>query len=40
LSIANLRGISKVELNVKMEIEGNKKTAFDGNIFFLYHFNK
>jgi len=40
LSITDLRGISKVELNVKMEIEGNKKTAFDGNIFFVYHFNK
>lgn len=40
LSITDLRGISKVELKVKMEIEGNKKPAFEGNIFFLYHFNK
>ena len=39
-SIANLRGISKVQLKVKMEIEGNPKPAFDGHIVFLYHFNK
>ncbi len=39
-SIANLRGISKVQLRVSMEIEGNKKPAFDGEIVFLYHFNK
>lgn len=39
-SIANLRGISKVQLRVQMEIEGNKKPAFDGEVTFLYHFNK
>lgn len=39
-SITNLRGISKVQLQVSMEIEGNKKPAFDGQIVFLYHFNK
>lgn len=39
-SIANLRGISKVQLRVSMEIEGNKKPAFDGEAIFLYHFNK
>ncbi len=38
-SIANLRGISKVQLKVSMEIEGNKKSAFDGEVTFLYHFN-
>lgn len=40
LSLMNLRGISKVQLRVKMEIEGNKKPAFEGEITFLYHFNK
>jgi len=37
-SISNLRGISKVKLDIAMEIEGNKKPAFEGNITFLYHF--
>ncbi len=37
-SISNLRGISKVQLDVKMEIEGNRKPAYEGNITFLYHF--
>lgn len=39
-SITNLRGISKVQLRVSMEIDGNKKPAFDGEAIFLYHFNK
>lgn len=39
-SIADLKGISKVQLKVSMEIEGNKKPAFSGLITFLYHFNK
>ncbi|MGE4586396.1 MAG: MaoC family dehydratase [Mangrovibacterium sp.] len=39
-SIADLRGISKVTLKVTMEIEGNKKPAFEGEITFLYHFNR
>ena len=37
-SISNLRGISKVQLDVMMEIEGNKKPAYEGTITFLYHF--
>jgi acyl dehydratase len=37
-SISNLRGISKVKLDIAMEIEGNKKPAFEGNVTFLYHF--
>jgi acyl dehydratase len=37
-SVTNLRGISKVQLEVKMEIEGNKKPAFEGIMTFLYHF--
>jgi acyl dehydratase len=39
-SISDLRGISKVQLEVKMEIEGNKKPAFEGIVTFLYHFIK
>jgi len=38
-SVANLRGITKIQLNVYMEIEGNKKPAFEGIMTFLYHFN-
>ena len=37
-AVNNLKGISKVQLNVVMEIEGNRKPAFEGNITFLYHF--
>ena len=37
-SLANLRGIAKLQLKVVMEIEGNKKPAFDGLVTFLYHF--
>ena len=37
-SVANLRGISKIQLNVTMEIEGNRKSAYEGTITFLYHF--
>jgi acyl dehydratase len=37
-SLKNLRGVSKAEIEVSMEIKGNNKTAFDGHIVFLYHF--
>ncbi|MDP3916404.1 MAG: MaoC family dehydratase [Bacteroidota bacterium] len=37
-SVTNLRGISKIQLNVTMEIEGNRKSAYEGTITFLYHF--
>jgi len=40
LTIANLRGISKAELEVTMEIKDNPKPAFSGIFQFLYHFNK
>lgn len=40
LSVTNLRGITKVQLNICMEIEGNKKPAFEGTTTFLYHFIK
>lgn len=38
-SVLNLRGITKAEIDVKLEIKGNKKPAFDATIIFLYHFN-
>jgi acyl dehydratase len=37
-SVKNLRGITKAEIEVWMEIDGNKKTALDATIVFLYHF--
>lgn len=37
-SVTNLRGISKIQLDITMEIEGNKKPAFVGGTTFLYHF--
>ncbi|MDP2888705.1 MAG: MaoC family dehydratase [Bacteroidota bacterium] len=37
-SVTSLRGISKIQLNVTMEIEGNRKSAYEGVITFLYHF--
>ena len=37
--IKNLRGIAKVQVAITMEIEGEKKPAYDGLINFLYHFN-
>ena len=38
-SLINLRGTSKAEIQVCMEIKDNKKTAMDALIVFLYHFN-
>ncbi|HJV77927.1 MAG TPA: MaoC family dehydratase [Paludibacter sp.] len=37
-SVKNLRGITKAEIQVSMEINGNRKTALDATIIFLYHF--
>jgi len=37
-SVTNLRGITKIQLTVYMEIEGNKKPAFEGIMTFIYHF--
>jgi len=37
-SVTNLRGITKIQLDISMEIEGNKKPAFEGIMTFLYHF--
>ena len=38
LNIINLKGITKVELSVVLEIKGNPKPAFTGTLVFLYHF--
>ncbi len=37
-SIINLRGTAKAEVEVVMEIRGNKKHAFKGVVVFLYQF--
>ena len=39
LNIINLRGVTKVELDVSLEIKDNNKPAFVGTLVFLYHFN-
>jgi acyl dehydratase len=36
--LADLRGITRLQLKVKMEIEDKKKPAYEGLITFLYHF--
>jgi acyl dehydratase len=38
-SIANLRGITKFEVDVALEIKDNAKPAFNGLLVFLYHFH-
>jgi acyl dehydratase len=38
-SLADLRGITKVQLKVVLEIKDNPKPAFNAQIVFLYHFN-
>jgi acyl dehydratase len=40
LSLKNLRGITKAQIEVTMEIKDSKKPAFNGTITFLYHFNE
>jgi len=37
-AIVNLRGITKATIAVEMEIEGQKKPAYTGEVVFLYHF--
>ncbi|MDB5010059.1 MAG: putative enoyl-CoA hydratase 1, partial [Mucilaginibacter sp.] len=39
VAIVNLRGITKATIGVEMEIEGEKKPAYSGEVVFLYHFN-
>jgi acyl dehydratase len=37
-ALTNLRGISKTEMNVTLEIKDNPKPSFTATIIFLYHF--
>ena len=37
-SIANLRGITKATIAAELEINGQSKPAFRGEVIFLYHF--
>ncbi|TAJ14556.1 MaoC family dehydratase [Marinilabiliaceae bacterium JC017] len=37
--VKNLRGVTKAFIGIKLEIEGNRKPAYEGEIVFLYHFN-
>ena len=37
-SIKNLRGIAKIQVKIVVEIEGQKKPAYDALVAFLYHF--
>lgn len=37
-SIVDLRGISKAQLDITLEIKDAKKPAFTGSLIFLYHF--
>jgi acyl dehydratase len=38
VSVTTLRGIVKAQLHATLEIEGSKKSAYDSEIIFLYHF--
>jgi len=35
----NLRGTVKATIGIKLEIEGSRKPAYEGEIVFLYYFN-
>lgn len=37
-SLINLRGTTKAEVSIKMEIKDQKKAAFEAKVLFLYHF--
>ena len=39
VSVVNLRGTVKAQIKVTLEIEGSKKSAYEGDVVFLYHFN-
>lgn len=39
INAVNLRGVCRANIGVKLEIEGNKKPAYEAEIVFLYHFN-
>ncbi len=38
--LRNLRGITRVAFGVEMEIKGEKRPAYKGNIILLYHFKQ
>lgn len=38
LSIADLRGVTKVVIEATLKINGQAKPAYSGNVVFLYHF--
>jgi len=38
-NIQNLRGIAKAEVEVRIEVEGQRKPALEGIASFLYYFN-
>jgi acyl dehydratase len=38
VSAVNLRGVVRANIGVKLEIEGNRKPAYEGEVVFLYHF--
>jgi acyl dehydratase len=39
-SLTDLRGITKAEMDIVMEIKDNPKPTFTATIIFLYHFNR
>ncbi|TCD25472.1 MaoC family dehydratase [Pedobacter psychrodurus] len=39
ISISDLRGITKVVIQADLDIMGQTKMAYTGNVVFLYHFN-
>ena len=39
ISLVNLRGTAKAEIQISLKIMDNKKSAIDATIVFLYHFN-
>lgn len=38
ISIADLRGVTKVVIEATLSIKGHAKSAYNGNVVFLYHF--
>jgi acyl dehydratase len=38
ISIANLRGVTKVVIGATLHIKGQRKPAYTGEVVFLYHF--
>jgi acyl dehydratase len=38
VSIINLRGVTKANIGITLEIKDQKKPALNGEVVFLYHF--